>query len=533
MAEAVDRKTIPMDDPCWGTSELHRHDLFHLLRRIDEGAFGSIVEDVSHGGHRRPPPLILHEDARYLALNKPPDLRMDGPHPATVHKLLTYWYPPPSLLARVAARDGDGDGDPGRSLVDEVSSLAKHNDLPDNSLRPCHQLDYATSGVLLVARDRRAAGAAGRSFQDRTARKAYLAVVRGHVDPDSYPALPPGSLDGWSNGSVERGYRSTRVNKGKGTYVGFVPPHGMFHMWKGMMGKRRRRGGGTAGGEAPAVAVGETAESFPRQNKRLKDEERKAFLVPDPQLSTDEEERLMGMKWAQARAEAKFVEVFRKMSEQYNAAHRNIANEESSAAVSNQPAQGLGNSSRGRGGRSSEPLPPLFRIKGEDPNSFYVCAALAEVPGEFRCEVQPSDAHKSWKCSVSAINTTGDGSLDFKPSLTRCVVLWKGRMASQEEGLSEIEVTKLRLEPRTGRRHQLRLHLAAVAGHAITGDVAYGGHSALVGTRCDRMCLHAHSLRIPLPSGVDDNTDKEFLAPDPFDVVVGPDGRDTLQVLGH
>lgn len=52
----------------------------------------------------------------------------------------------------------------------------------------------------------------------------------------------------------------------------------------------------------------------------------------------------------------------------------------------------------------------------------------------------------------------------------------------------------LKLEPQTGRTHQLRVHLAQL-GHPILGDVLYGGEIA------DRLCLHALSISIRLPGG--------------------------------
>ena len=55
-------------------------------------------------------------------------------------------------------------------------------------------------------------------------------------------------------------------------------------------------------------------------------------------------------------------------------------------------------------------------------------------------------------------------------------------------------VTRLLLKPRSGRRHQLRIHLQSI-GHAIVGDVAYG---STVGSY--RMCLHAWALALPLAS---------------------------------
>jgi 23S rRNA pseudouridine1911/1915/1917 synthase len=53
----------------------------------------------------------------------------------------------------------------------------------------------------------------------------------------------------------------------------------------------------------------------------------------------------------------------------------------------------------------------------------------------------------------------------------------------------------LKLEPQTGRTHQLRVHLKHL-GHPILGDRFYGGAPA------DRLFLHAASLEISLPGGI-------------------------------
>lgn len=60
------------------------------------------------------------------------------------------------------------------------------------------------------------------------------------------------------------------------------------------------------------------------------------------------------------------------------------------------------------------------------------------------------------------------------------------------------------LKPRTGRTHQLRVHMAYL-GTPILGDKVYGKETA------DRMYLHAHKLEVTLPGGVR----KVFEAPIP------------------
>ena len=58
--------------------------------------------------------------------------------------------------------------------------------------------------------------------------------------------------------------------------------------------------------------------------------------------------------------------------------------------------------------------------------------------------------------------------------------------------------TLLEAEPRTGRRHQIRVHLYHL-GHPIVGDLRYGDHA--VQQHFPRILLHASGIDIPLPSG--------------------------------
>jgi 23S rRNA pseudouridine1911/1915/1917 synthase len=86
--------------------------------------------------------------------------------------------------------------------------------------------------------------------------------------------------------------------------------------------------------------------------------------------------------------------------------------------------------------------------------------------------------------------------------------------------------TLLRLYPRTGRRHQLRVHLAA-AGHPVLGDILYGrpeqDYLAMVRGEGDarrrepgprRQLLHCALMRFPDPEGGDS---REVRSPLPAD----------------
>lgn len=71
-------------------------------------------------------------------------------------------------------------------------------------------------------------------------------------------------------------------------------------------------------------------------------------------------------------------------------------------------------------------------------------------------------------------------------------------------------VTRVGLVPRTGRTHQLRVHLLAI-GHPILGDPFYAPPDALAAA--DRLQLHAETLSFAHPA--DDRT-REFSVPAPF-----------------
>ncbi len=71
--------------------------------------------------------------------------------------------------------------------------------------------------------------------------------------------------------------------------------------------------------------------------------------------------------------------------------------------------------------------------------------------------------------------------LDGKPSLTRYQLI-----------TFENDVSRVELEPITGRSHQLRLHMVAI-GHPILGDTLYDGRTA------ERLMLHAQRLSFVHP----------------------------------
>ena len=100
------------------------------------------------------PPLdILYHDDRLVAINKP-------------HGLLVH----PSAIAR------------------DVKETALHllKDQLGKYLYPVHRLDRKTSGVLVFALDKEMANTLRMSFDDKLIHKNYVAIVRGHFNPQEY-----------------------------------------------------------------------------------------------------------------------------------------------------------------------------------------------------------------------------------------------------------------------------------------------------------------------------------------------------------
>jgi tRNA pseudouridine32 synthase/23S rRNA pseudouridine746 synthase len=73
----------------------------------------------------------------------------------------------------------------------------------------------------------------------------------------------------------------------------------------------------------------------------------------------------------------------------------------------------------------------------------------------------------------------------------------------------------LALAPRTGRAHQLRVHLAAI-GHPLLGDALHGGAAH------ERLCLHSAKLAFAHPAT---EAPVAFASDAPFDATGGPPPR--------
>ena len=95
---------------------------------------------------------------------------------------------------------------------------------------------------------------------------------------------------------------------------------------------------------------------------------------------------------------------------------------------------------------------------------------------------------------------------ELRPSITNWEVL------AQNERFAYLKLT-----PKTGRMHQIRVHLKAI-GKPVVGDVLYASDNdrAAGSLGFDRLALHAYALEIALPNGEQKRFEaplpKEFLA---------------------
>jgi 23S rRNA-/tRNA-specific pseudouridylate synthase len=614
--------------------------------------------------------LIIYHDEHYIVLHKPPDLRLDGPYKATVHKLLLYLFPPPSLTSIIGNNNNNhhccfnlqnASNETTQALTTHIPPssisteatillqqnhnqllrsiypLSSHSSLPDDPFRLVHQLDYATSGVLLLGKTRKATAVACKSFEERRTTKKYVAVVTttNHrysnissssnlppLGPDFFhnlPILHPSSLNAWRDGSLERHYKKKRQRDTN--TVRYLPIHSVFDKWRSTLLRRRNErgveeengGGGGAGSGGDAIPFhAQIYHTTDASSTRLPKP-----LLPTPKvaLTSEEEEELLslGTSWKAVKSNIlamdshrnndegcdnkgatttnKWIDIVETMAREYNQALGEYYTEQNLQQKKNN-----GDINNGATGRAAAvvaastdlALPPMFRIssgggtdnnnrpieqesiaKDEDsagdPNTtFYICASIGEIKGRFHVVVDPSISLPKRDRLMISSSMASSGDADnlppMRPALTKCTVLSRGYYNSSQNNSIQhrILVAKVLLEPWTGRRHQLRVHLANIAGCPILGDVAYDGsdenndddddddimgsttttatttkstietsatnHYSKERSRliCRRMCLHAKELTIPLLGG----ESKTFVAMDPFLL-----DEETLEIL--
>jgi len=119
-----------------------------------------------------------------------------------------------------------------------------------------------------------------------------------------------------------------------------------------------------------------------------------------------------------------------------------------------------------------------------------IVAGMLDQPVEIATPVthHPKNARKMITASNSAQGGGHPAARSARPALTMVSPI------SHYRGFTRVAVT-----PRTGSRHQIRVHLASI-GHPLAGDLLYGG-PAIAPLVPGRFWLHLASLEFDSPAG--------------------------------
>jgi 23S rRNA pseudouridine1911/1915/1917 synthase len=134
-----------------------------------------------------------------------------------------------------------------------------------------------------------------------------------------------------------------------------------------------------------------------------------------------------------------------------------------------------------------------------------ICAKNKETQDYLQGQFSKRNVKKTYVAIISGELPEKTGHIDVpiernptKPATFRAGI--NGKSAQTDflvldvyEGKNGTLYSKVQLSPRTGRTHQLRVHLAYLK-RPIVGDEFYSGESA------GRLMLHAHKLELTLPS---------------------------------
>jgi len=146
--------------------------------------------------------------------------------------------------------------------------------------------------------------------------------------------------------------------------------------------------------------------------------------------------------------------------------------------------------------------PGIVHRLDRDTSGIIICAKDKTTKTLLQKQFQDRKAHKTYLAIVRGVPKELTATLELpiernpkKPSMHRVGVNGKQSTTHYEVlGFNKTH-SVLRLTPKTGRTHQLRVHMAYI-GIPIVGDRIYGSAKSPI----DRLCLHAESLEITIPT---------------------------------
>ena len=165
-------------------------------------------------------------------------------------------------------------------------------------------------------------------------------------------------------------------------------------------------------------------------------------------------------------------------------------------------------------------LYPVHRLD-QGASGVIVFAKSADVHRYLNGQFDRREVRKTYLALVHGVVAVNRGSINAPirefGSGRMGVDARRGKPSSTEWKLAERlpTTTLVRVQPATGRRHQIRVHLYHI-GHPIVGDLKYGDRA--VQSRFPRLMLHALEIEFALPS--DERVTVEAPVPPSFEEVL-------------
>ncbi len=152
-----------------------------------------------------------------------------------------------------------------------------------------------------------------------------------------------------------------------------------------------------------------------------------------------------------------------------------------------------------------------------DTSGVMVFAASPAAQRHLGLQFEKRQVRKGYIARVWGTPVANAGTVDLplivdwpnRPRQKVCHETGRAALTDWEVVRREGETARLALAPKTGRSHQLRVHMAAI-GHPILGDPFYAEGPARA---APRLMLHAETLRLRHPDG---GRGMRFRAPCPF-----------------
>ncbi len=146
----------------------------------------------------------------------------------------------------------------------------------------------------------------------------------------------------------------------------------------------------------------------------------------------------------------------------------------------------------------------------KDTSGLLLIAKADEAFYYFKDLFQEHKIQKYYLALVSGHPKNPSGTIDSplgRIGMKRTTKIIGNKLIDSKEAITDYKTAKtfknytlLEVAPRTGRTHQIRVHLKSI-GLPVAGDPIYGPKKAVLPTGLDRLFLHAYKLDFKTPDG--------------------------------